>query len=384
MKILYILDSFPKLSETFILNEIVEVQNKGVDVEVFAFSKPNETISHPNVSLVKRVVYYQKKINLLKWHFHFLRYHFLNYFKTLLFSLNRDNQVLKLFITKIDFVFLIGEAKPNHIHAHFGRQASDMAMLVNLLYGIPFTFTTHRYDIFDYPPRNYKIKSRLAKKHITISKFNKRYIIDKFHVADDNITVIHCGVDFNRRFPKHQLNSKNIILCVARLEKLKGIDVLIKTCNELRMKRVDFECLILGDGSERTNLESLIKHYSLIQRVKLLGYKTQDEVFDLLSNACIQVLASRSEGIPVALMESMAIKVPVIGPKIHGVPELIEDGVNGFLVEPENVDKFTDRIDVLLKNAELRMQFGENGYRKVEKEFNLQTEVEKLYRIWNS
>ena len=385
MKVAYVLDTFPKISETFILNEILEMQKNGIEIEVFAFSKTNEDKSHSGISNIKKIEYYSKhKITEeLRHHFYLFLTHPKNYLKALLFSLNWKNQVLKLFINKISFILLIDKAKPDHIHAHFGHRASNMAMLINLLYGTPFTFTTHRYDIFDAPPRNYKIKSELAKKHITISEFNKRYIIDKFNVAERNISVIHCGVDFQRKFPVRNLSNENIILSIARLEKLKGLDVLIKTCAELKKKQIQFQCLIAGDGAERIKLEQLINEYSLDSQVKLLGNITQDEIFELLSKASIKVLPSRSEGIAVALMEAMAMKVPVISTDIYGIPELIDDGMSGFLVEPENVLKLTEKIETLLKNSELRQKFSENGYRKVYTEFNLSTETSKLLKIWN-
>jgi len=384
MKVIYILDVFPKISETFILNEILEMQKKCITAEVFVFHKLNEDRLHSGVSNIKKITYYSKHkvFKELSAHLYLFLTRPINYLKTLVFSLNRKNQCVRLFLGKVSFMILIVEAKPDHIHAHFGYRASNMAMLIHLLYGIPFTFTTHRYDIFDFPPRNYKIKSKLAKKHITISEYNKRFIVDKFNVAESNISVIHCGVDFQREFPTRCIGDKKTILCVARLEKLKGIDILIKACNELNKRHVDFECLIVGEGREREYLERLINQYALVNQIKLLGHKTQDEIFKLLAKACVTVLSSRSEGIPVALMEAMAMRVPVIGPNIYGVHELIDDRINGFLVEPENITELTEKMDILLKDLELRRRLSEKGYEKVRAEFNLKVETDKLLKIW--
>ena len=114
----------------------------------------------------------------------------------------------------------------------------------------------------------------------------------------------------------------------------------------------------------------------------LLGNQTQDQVFELLRKAKIKVLSSRSEGIPVSLMEAMAFRVPVISTRICGIPELIEDGHNGFLVPKDDHEALTARIKELLTNESLRKVFAENGCRKVREEFDQEMETDKLLEIW--
>ncbi len=386
MKVIYILDTFPKISETFILNEILEMQKKGIVIEIYAFSKANEDKFHSGVINIKKIEYCSKlkMIEELRYHIYLLLTRPINYLKTLLFSLNRKNQVLKLFLSKLSFMLLIVKARPDHIHAHFGHRTSSMAMLIKLLYGVPFTFTTHRYDIFDTPPRNYRIKSELAKKHVTISEYNKQYMVTNFGVEETDIEVIHCGVDFNRKFPLADSKGRNVIISIARLEKHKGLDNLIKACLELKRHNFKFQCLIVGEGSYKSELNKLICDCGLTKEVELLGSKTQDKVFDLLSKAKIGVLPSRSEGIPVSLMEAMACRVPAIGPDVNGVSELIEDGKCGFLVPPDNINMLVEKIKILLTDENLRTKFIENGYEKVFKEFNLERETDKLLKIWGN
>lgn len=385
MKIVYILGYYPKISETFVLNEMLEVQRQGYEVEVFAHKKANELIVHPGTQKIEKV-YYFKSLNLLnlvmshfQWLFKAPKY----YLKALGIFLVSDLNFKKVFAVRLMDIQSIVKSKPDHLHAHFGDYAADVAMLTHILTGIPYTFTTHRYDIFDKPASNYAIKSSLALKHVTISNFNKDYIVSKFGVSPNDIEVIHCGIDFSKISKiTHSGSDENLIVSIARLEKVKALENLIQACNFLNKQEIDFECQIIGEGSERENLEKLIGELHLENQIKLLGAKEQTEVFEILSRSKVLVLPSRSEGIPVSLMEAMALRVCVIGPDVNGVSELIEDGVNGFLVKPDDIEELTKKISLLLRDSDLRNKFMINAFERVKENFNLEIEVSKLISIW--
>jgi glycosyltransferase involved in cell wall biosynthesis len=384
MKVVYILTVFPKISETFILNEIIEVQNNGLDVEVFAFSRSNENVAHPQVKEVKKVNYLsseKKSPGILLDHLFWLFKNPLRYFKALVIAANKKNGITGLFLFHLHNMKAIAKGNPDVVHAHFGVRPSDMAMLVNLLTGIRYTFTTHRFDIFDHPPVNYCLKSRLAAKHITISQYNKNYLIKHFGVAKEFIAIIHCGVDFEKLPAEPASKVVNQIICIARLEKEKGLDTLIEACALLN-KRRDFRCLIIGDGSLRGELNGLIANLYLAEKVHLLGYKARNEVFALLKQSAVMVLTSRSEGIPVSLMEAMALRIPVIATRITGIPELIEDGINGFLFDVDDVSRLVDKIDKILNGDQNCEKLCTQAYEKVFQDFNLVTEVKKLISLW--
>ena len=386
MNIIYILYEFPNLTETYILNEILMVQRKGIAVNIFAFGKTNENMIQPGMGKIKNLSYMSEKniLKLLYGHLYWLIKNPVNYIYVLFFAIKPSNGIRRLFLIRLYDIIKITKCKPQHIHAHFGGKAADMAMLVNLLTGISFTFTTHAHDIFYMPPPNYRIKSRLAKKHITIANYNKKHIVKKFSVRPTDVEVIHCGFDFNftRKSSLPSQDNKNLIMTVARLEEVKGLDILIKACSELKKQGVYFTCFIIGGGSQKKYLGQIIDELYLNDKVRLLGSKTYDEVLDLISEATVVVLPSRSEGIPNALIEAMALKIPVVGSNIGGVPELIEDGNSGFLVKPGNALQLTEKIKILLSDISLRKTFAENGFIKVRKEFNLDTEVDKLINLW--
>ncbi|MFA5295595.1 MAG: glycosyltransferase family 4 protein [Methanoregulaceae archaeon] len=385
MKVIEIIDNFPKISETFILREILALQRKGVDIEVCAFVKPLEDIVHPEVNKVKKITYFSKTRVIKKIYSHF--YWFckkpMHYVKTATIAANRNNGITFHFLWNLPDVIFINNKKPDHIHAHWPN-SSDFAMLVSLLTGTPFTFTTHHYEIFLKPPKNYRIKSKLSKKHFTVTEYNRQYIIRNFDVDEQDITVVHSALDFSKKYPIADSKGKNTLISIARLEKIKGLDVLIRACSILKSEKFVFECLIAGDGSERANLDRLIRELNLSGEVTLLGYKSMEEVFELLGKAKLLVLPSRSEGWPNVFTEAWACRVPVIGPNVRGVPDILHDGVNGFIVEPDNIEMLVEKIKILITNEPLRREFIEKGYRKAIEEFNVDYETGKLLEIWKS
>ena len=385
MNVIEVLDHFPKISETFILREILAMQKKDIDIQVFAFSNPHEDIVHHEVKEVHKVTYFlktrisQKIFAHLFWFVHSPSH----YIKTALFAMNPNHGIRQLFLRNLHEVVLISNQKPDHIHAHWSK-STDFALLVFLLTDIPFTFTTHRIEIYDQPSKNIKIKSELAKKHITVTEDNKRYLINHFKIDINDIAVVHSAIDFTKNYPVADSKGKNTILTIARLEKIKGLDVLIRACSILKEDNYIFQCQIIGDGSERDNLIGMIKKLNLTRDVILTGNKTQKEVIELLAGAKLLVLPSRSEAWPNVFTEAMACRVPIIGTNVRGIPEIIEDGVNGFLVNPDNVDMLVEKIKILITNESLRRKFIEGGYQKAFEQFNLDTESSKLLDIWKS
>ena len=383
MKVIEIIDTFPKISETFILREILAMQKKGVDIEVFAFKNLNEKVVHPEVRGVRKISYFPKTTLFEKIfaHFYWFFTRPLNYLIAASLAVNPYNGITRLFLLNLYDIIIVMKRKPDHIHAHWTK-ASDFSMLTHIMTNIPFSFTTHRSEIFDFPPKNYKIKSKLAKKHVTVTEYNRRFIVDKFGVDGKEIVVIHSALDFTKKYPVADSKGEDIIITIARLEKIKGLDVLIRACSLLKKEKFEFKCLIAGDGSERENLDGLIKELGLSSEVFLVGNKNQEEILKLLSSAKMLVLPSRSESLGNVFTEARACRVPVIGPRVLGVPEVIHDGIDGFLVEPDHIEMLADKIKILLTNEPLREQFIEKGYEKAFKQFNIDRESDKLLEIW--
>jgi glycosyltransferase involved in cell wall biosynthesis len=387
MNVTYIVDGFPIISETFILNEILEVQRQGIAVQVFSLDRPKEHMVHPGVAEVRHLLYAPKGrlSRLLSAHGHWFLKRPRRYLKALFYAIRHPgSQTATLFLKKIEYVSLIWRTSPDHLHAHFGHRSASLAMLASMLSGIRYTFTSHGYDVFVTPPDDYPIKTKLAKRHIAVSDYNRQYLARRFGIPDEKISVIHCGVDFRPSLPRRTPPAMPRVISVARLEPVKALDVLVQACAMLKKEGVAFDCLIIGEGTERIALEGLINDLGLQDVVRLAGALPQNRVFELLAESTVKVLSSRSEAMPVALMEAMAIGVPVIGPRVNGVGELVEDGKEGFLVPPGDAACLADRVKRLLLDKELRDVFAQRAYQKVKAKFNLEHEVQKLLEIWRN
>ena len=207
-----------------------------------------------------------------------------------------------------------------------------------------------------------------------------------------NRNIIHCGIDLRSiTFGTKKKDEKSIILAVGRLVEQKGFKYLIHGCKLLREERtLAFVCKIIGEGGDRPELEEIIRKHDLSEVVSLLGPMEQGAVVNVLKSAVLFVLpcvverTGSRDGIPVALMEAMAMGIPVISTRVSGIPELVKNGA-GILVEPKDVDGLAIAMKkILMLRDEKREEMGKRGRAVVEENFNLAREVRKLAELFKS
>jgi glycosyltransferase involved in cell wall biosynthesis len=219
----------------------------------------------------------------------------------------------------------------------------------------------------------------MCKKAVTISDYNKKYLLSKYgEKFASKIDVIHCGISLQTFQPvETEKTMLPVILAVGQLLERKGMRYLVDACRLLKRKGMEFRCHIVGDGKELKLLTEMIVEYELTEFVILLGRQPQECVKKLLQEASIFVLPSivtefgGREGIPVALMEAMAMQLPVVSTKTVGIPELIENGKEGLLVEQKNPEELASALEFLLKSSEVRIEMGRRGREKVTQQFNI-------------
>jgi len=390
--ILYILDIFPALSETFILNEILELESKGFNVCIFA-RKEESGLRHGKLGTMRgKVVYFPDSHKLSFWrvffsHLIILILHPINYIKTSLFCLTkRKDGFLWFFKVAGVYANLTGKHSFNHIHSHFASLSSCYAMLIGRLLGKPYSFTTHGiYDLYIAPPEDLRERAVYAKNAITISDYNKRYMMKKFSIPEEKIKVIHSGIDLDFFGENHKETSQEkMILSVARLDPVKSLDTLVKACDILNKERVDFKCMIIGEGKSRKELENLITRLGLSDKVFLLGAKKIEEVRDCYKRATVFVLPSKEETMGLATIEAMASGLPVVSTNIYGIPELIEHCINGYLINPGDYLRLAEYLKDLLRDENKCISMGKLGRKKIESQFSLDKEVNKLIEVFNA
>jgi glycosyltransferase involved in cell wall biosynthesis len=399
LKIGYIVKMFPRLSETFVLNEILELERRGVKIVIFSVKKPNEGRFHPQLSTLKAKILYLEDLEPKKWATWLggvwpLLSRRRDEFRELL-----DNTLMKEDQSRMDLMLLsawVGakatEFGISRLHAHFASLPSTVAYFAHLVTGIPFSFTAHAKDIYVYDMEKHLLKEKLfaAQFVITVTQYNRNYLMENAPGLDPGIIkVIHNGVDVagfkpdgrRRREPDH-------ILAVGRLVPKKGFGDLLDACRIMKDRGISFKCLIAGDGLEAESLRSKQERLDLGIEVEFLGPKNQKEVIKLMQRSTLLCLPctvdddGNRDALPTVILEAMACGLPVVSTNISGIPEMVDSDVDGVLVEPDDPDALSKQLIRLLSSSELRRKFTSNGLKKVASKFDLQRNVDSLLKMY--
>lgn len=407
MKIAYVVSMFPRLSETFILNELLDHEKAGVDVSIFSIKKCNESVVHDKaVNFVDKTTYIDGDFWIVIWFLHLFLlaskpFTYLSLLYKLLVFKNTDINVkiksLIIFFYSPYFYRSVRRENITYLHAHFATYPALLAWIISKFSGIPFSVTAHAYDIY-LNQDILKIISDDVMNIVTISDFNKKFILEKLGWKSseqaDKIQIIHCGIDlavygFNatRRKPSGA-NGKFRILSVGRLSGIKGFSYLLDALSLLKQDGYDFSCEIIGNGPFKDKLATQLESLKLGGCVTFLGAKKSEEVLVSMSEADLFVLACAvcknegQDGIPVAFMEAMALGVPVIGTRISGIPELIVHGKTGLCAETENPVSLKNNIATLIDDYGQTFAMVKNARSIIEQEFDIEKNSRRLREIF--
>src|SRR5437867_33231 len=336
-KVAYIMSRFPKITETFLLYEILALEEFGVPVEVYPLLREYQPVTHPEAERLVQRAHFHPFISLpiLAAQLHFIRRRPLAYFRlwaevlgATWGSANFFLGALGIFPKAVRFAYEMARQEVTHVHAHFASHPAVAALIIHRLTGIPFSFTAHGSDLH-VERRMLDKKVAAAAFAVTISSYNKEVMVEECgEAARNKIHIIHCGVDTSVFSPHRQSLAQRPfqILCVASFEEVKGHKYLIEACQLLRDRGVDFTCHLVGDGPLRPVIEAQITAAGLLDQVRLHGGVPRADVVRMLAEADVMALASvptrsgKREGIPVVLMEAMASGLPVVTSAISGIP----------------------------------------------------------------
>jgi colanic acid/amylovoran biosynthesis glycosyltransferase len=248
------------------------------------------------------------------------------------------------------YALLLEERRVRHIHVHHGYFSSWVGMIAARLLGISFSMTLHGSDLLVH--RAYlDVKLKQCLFCTTVSEFNRQFLLDHYpEIAANKIVVRRIGVDLTEEGvapPPGRKANPFVLLAVGRLHAVKDHAFLVRACQILKHRGMRFLCLIAGEGVERAELEKLIAELGLLGEVRLLGHLSRDQLDASYAAADLVVLTSRSEGIPLGLMEAMARGKLVLAPAITGIPELVRDGKTGFLYPPGSQAEFVARVELI-------------------------------------
>lgn len=393
----YVVSLFPCWSETFILREVLALRERGVSVRLFSLKPPSEPLVHDAAQpLVDEVVYPPSPWRLPVV---FLRFCFEQ--PALMFRLLSEawrtafpfgmSELTKALFTVLVASYFARIAKTlgmTHFHAHWATYPALAVRTIRALTGIRYTLTTHAHDIF--LPNPYLTENlSAAHKVVTISDYNRRFLMATGTPAE-KIAVVRCGLDF-REFTVDAARAPQprTIVSIGRLDPIKGFTYLIEASRILAERGVSFSCDIIGDGPLRAQLERQIRSCGLGARVHLLGALSQRQVREVLSRAEVFVLPSvqtedgNQDGIPVALMEAMALGLPVISTAVSGIPELVCDGESGLLAPSRNAVALADAITRLLTDATLRERLAREGRARVRARHDVAASAARMQEVFS-
>jgi len=400
-RVAYVVSRFPKLTETFILYEILAVQSLGVDVDLYPLQRERTTTMHPEAESMLATAHFQPLFSwsILRAQWYYLRRKPGMYVKTLWKllrgtwgSLRYFAGALVFFPKTVGFAYLMERHGIAHIHAHFASHPAAAAYVIHRLTGIPYSFTAHGSDL--HRDRHMLCeKTAEASFVVTISHYNQQIFADTCgKQVLPKVKVIRSGIDTRAFQPQTggQHNTQTVrpltILCIGTLHEVKGQTYLIEACRLLRDKGVDLKCTFVGEGPDRNSLMAQAASANLDGHIEFCGQKTRQEVIAFLREADVLAAPSvpsrdnRREGIPVVLMEAMGSGVAAVASRLSGIPELVEDEQTGLLVSPGDPESLADALERLYRDPALRLRLGRNGREKVLREFDLDANAAELVR----
>jgi len=396
-KIAYLMKSFPKISETFILQEILALEKAGMDMHIFSLQRPQEKKSHVAASQVRANVQYvpssffDNPIGFLRANFLLILANPLRYFRALRFVVTRPEAGRREdFVQACHLALTIRALGLRHLHAHFINKPTGVAELVHLLIGLPYSITAHAKDIYLSPPEELARKMKRAKFVVTCNDYNREFLSSLSSDRTSTVRIYHgLNPEYFRPDPGSEAMERlPLLLSVGRLREKKGFPCLLNACHYLKLGGYKFRCVIVGYGPLQLEIEKLVAALELGDVVSLTGMLAQDEVVDLYKRAAIFVLPCQitddgdRDGIPNVLVEAMAMELPVVSTSVAGIPELVEHGENGLLVRPEDPAGLAAAMARLLEQPQLRQQLGKAGRAKVCRQFSADENAAQLKALF--
>jgi colanic acid/amylovoran biosynthesis glycosyltransferase len=407
LKVVYMLLYFPRLTETFVAEEIHALRSSNIDVQIISLLSPGSGMIHEvSRELLKFTWNTPGLFSLSTWEaqLHFLLKSGRLYFqllKTLLFQ-PLPSQPISLLLKRI-LIFLKAVTVARHlerlevdlIHAHFAWLPGAAAWICARLLNKPFSVTVHAYEIFSSKNDLLPLVSKESTHVVAISKYNQGRLEELDNRSVETTSVIHCGINLEKFEKPNDLDlsppdDEHIrIISVGSLVAKKGHDDLIDACHLLSEKGKKFTCTIIGSGPDEFALRQKIREYDLGNQIYLLGSRTQTDIQKAYYKSDVFVLAAKigpdgdQDGLPVVLMEAGKAGLPIISTSISGIPEFVQHKITGWLVPPNDAAALADAINLLADSADLRKQLGKNAQALVNSQFNIAANAVLLAELFN-
>ncbi len=395
VRLAYLCGEYPRATDTFIQREVKSLRKAGFHVETISVRRPSQLEQGTEEQRQERQgTHYLLPCSpwrALSDHLSIILHTPGRYLHGLWLALRVRSPGIRSLIYQLFYFTEAGLVASrmkkqglSHIHNHAPNASGYVAMLAAEIGDLTYSMTLHGFGILS-EPRRWRLKEKIERSLFTICVSHharSQAMLWSDRVCWHRLHIVHCGIEPKLAIAPRSHTGKGLnILFVGRFDHVKGLPILLDAFAILADRNKNLHLNLVGDGPERPALEAIIQAKNLPERVTFHGYRSQAELHDFYAEADVFVMTSFAEGIPVVLMEAMAFGVPVVAPRITGIPELVTDGVNGLLTTPGDVNCLVARIESILNDAEQRNRFAVEGRKIVKKEFNLKIETTRLTTI---
>ncbi|MBI6921693.1 MULTISPECIES: glycosyltransferase [Pseudomonas] len=392
MRIAYFINQYPKVSHSFIRREILALERQGVEVQRIALRGWDAELQDAEDTAERDKTRYVLRAGvkgLLRPTLQVLRAQPGRFFQALWLAMRLGLRAdrawpyhLVYLAEACQVLQWLQASEAKHVHAHFGTNSTEVVMLTNQLGGPAYSFTVHGPEEFDKPQfLHMGEKVRRAAFVAAVSSYGRSQLFRWVaHEHWPKVKVVHCGLErgFHEVAPV-DVPSVPRLVCVGRLCEQKGQLLLLEAARQLAAQSIDFELVLAGDGEMRQQIEALIARHGLQQRVRITGWISSAQVREEILAARALVLPSFAEGLPVVIMEAMALRRPVLTTYVAGIPELVRPGENGWLFPAGAVDELAEAMaDCLCQPADVLQRMGEAAYQRVLQRHDIDTEAARL------
>jgi glycosyltransferase involved in cell wall biosynthesis len=399
-----IVSTWPRLSQTFVLREVLGLERLGLRVRIFSIKVPTGEPVHAEVAQVRAPVTYLAFRGswrpILGANLRLVRDLGRLYFRTLFRGLGYIRygnvlHILRQFLRGAYVADILRREPVDRIHAHFATAPASLAMFTSELTGIPYTFAVHANDIF-VKARGRLLRAKIARAEMIVAnnEHNRQYLLSRFGAElEGKVPRIYNGLDLSQidfRWPRVSDPGPPLVLAVGRMVPKKGFGDLISATGILRDRGRAFRLEIIGEGPLKQRIQSQIEKLNLENVVDLRGAQAQDLVLSAYGRAAVFVLPciitknGDRDGIPNVLFEAMASGAPVISTTVSAIPELVQPDNNGLLIPPGNPSMLADAIDRLLLDPELRDRLARAARETIETRFTLDRTSRELFDLFQS
>jgi colanic acid/amylovoran biosynthesis glycosyltransferase len=400
-RVAYLLSRYPAVSHTFFLKEVLGLRDRGLDIEVASINRPDRPRNElPEVEAAEAGrTYYVKSAGAPKIALRIGGILVRNpgvAARGLGAALCLGGWDVKARVFALFYLaeaLLVGQwmrsRSLHHLHVHFGGAVATVGMIAARAWRIPWSITLHGPDeFFDQEEFYLRQKIESANFIVCISDFCRSQVLRITPgLCDERLEVVRLGVDCAALQPPVPAGEAGNpasfrLVCTGRMVAAKGHRILLAALAPLISDGVELTCTLIGDGPERRSLEALSARLGISGQVRFLGAQAHHATLAEVARADVFVLASFAEGLPVALMEAMALGVPCISTTIAAIPELIDDGENGLLVSPANVQALSEALEKLANDPGFRQRLGLSARATVEAHYSLARNLDRLAATW--